>query len=51
MNEKTPVRAKKAYETPVLCEYGNIGQITQNSTNSHPNSDNGSQGASHKTNG
>jgi hypothetical protein len=29
MNEKTPVDVKKPYQTPVLSEYGDVREITQ----------------------
>jgi hypothetical protein len=30
MNATTPVEPKQSYEAPVLSEYGDIGEVTQN---------------------
>jgi hypothetical protein len=40
MNEKTPVETKKPYKPPVLSEYGDIRQTTQNTLNGSKRTDN-----------
>jgi hypothetical protein len=47
LKAKSPVGTKQPYNTPVLSEYGDIRQITQNTTS--PNNTTDSSGAPRKT--
>jgi hypothetical protein len=49
MTEKTPIESKKPYKAPVLLEYGDIRQITQNTANTMSANSDGGSGSTDKT--